>query len=70
MNTSPRAAGFLPTASINEEKMFPIPIPDEIERQVLNSIRHDFNETYKNWFKILIDDSSKDSQLDEDFTPI
>ena len=49
---------------------FFIPTTDEIERQVLNSIRHDFNETYRNWFKILIDDSSKDSQLDEDFTPI
>jgi len=49
---------------------FFIPTTDEIERQVLNSIRHDFNETYRNWFKILIDDSSKDSRLDEDFTPI
>ena len=27
-------------------------------------------ETYRNWFKILIDDNSKDSRLDEDFTPI
>ena len=49
---------------------FFIPTTDEIERQVLNSIRHDFNQTYRNWFKILIDDSSKDSRLDEDFTPI
>jgi len=51
-------------------EQFFIPTTDEIERQVLNSIRHDFNETYRNWFKILIDDSSKDSRLDEDFTPI
>ena len=51
-------------------KQFFIPTTDEIERQVLNSIRHDFNETFRNWFKILIDDSSKDSRLDEDFTPI
>ena len=49
---------------------FFIPTTDEIERQVLNSIRHDFNKTYRDWFKILIDDSSKDSRLDEDFTPI
>jgi len=51
-------------------KQFFIPSTEQIEKQVLNSIRHDFNETYRDWFKILIDDTSKDSRLDEDFTPI
>ena len=30
VKTSPLAAGFLPTAWINYEKIFPIPIPDPI----------------------------------------
>ena len=51
-------------------KEFFIPTINEIEKQVLISIQQDFNETYRRWFKILIDDSSKESRLDENFTPI
>ncbi len=51
-------------------KEFFIPTVNEIEKQVLISIQQDFNETYRRWFKILIDDSSKESRLDENFTPI
>ena len=51
-------------------KEFFIPTVNEIGKQVLISIQQDFNETYRRWFKILIDDSSKESRLDENFTPI
>ena len=51
-------------------KQFFIPTVDEIEKQILISIQQDFNENYRKWFKLLIDDSSKDSRVDEKFTPI
>tara|TARA_B100001750_G_scaffold136069_1_gene108259 strand:+ start:505 stop:2586 length:2082 start_codon:yes stop_codon:yes gene_type:complete len=51
-------------------KQFFIPTVDQIEKQVLISIQQDFNKTYRKWYNILIDDTSKDSRLDEDFTPI
>ena len=51
-------------------KQFFIPTVDEIEKQILISIQQDFNENYRKWFKLLIDDSSKDSRVDENFTPI
>jgi len=43
---------------------------EEIEKQVLDSIRQRFNETYQRWYSILIEDPTKETRIDEDFTPI
>lgn len=51
-------------------KEFFIPAVDKIEKQVLLSIQQNFNETYRRWYSILIDDPTKESRIDESFTPI
>lgn len=50
------------------DKFF-IPAISEIERQVLLSILQNFNETYRRWYSILVEDPTKESKIDEDFTP-
>ncbi|MEX0656852.1 MAG: SMC family ATPase [Nitrosopumilaceae archaeon] len=49
---------------------FFIPTIGLIEKQVLLSIFQSFNETYSRWYFILIEDPTKESQIDENFTPI
>jgi exonuclease SbcC len=49
---------------------FFIPTISQIEKQVLLSILQNFNETYCRWYSILVEDPSKESRIDEDFTPI
>lgn len=49
---------------------FFIPTLDHIEKQVLLSIQQQFNETYRRWYSILIEDPTKESRIDENFTPI
>ena len=49
---------------------FFIPTIDKIEKQVLLSIQQNFNEIYRNWYSMLIDDPTKESRIDENFTPI
>ena len=51
------------------EKFF-IPTISQIEKQVLLSILHNFNETYTRWYSILVEDPTKESRIDENFTPI
>lgn len=51
-------------------KEFFIPSVDRIEKQVLLSIQQNFNEIYHRWYSILIDDYTKESRIDESFTPI
>lgn len=51
-------------------KEFFIPTLNQIEKQVLLSIQQDFNEIYRRWYSILIDDPTKESRIDENFTPI
>ena len=51
------------------ERFF-VPTVSEIEKQVLLSTWQGFNETYRGWYSILIDDPTKDSSVDEEFTPI
>lgn len=51
-------------------KEFFIPTISMIEHQVLLTIQHDFNETYKKWYSILVEDPTKESSIDENFTPI
>jgi DNA repair protein SbcC/Rad50 len=49
---------------------FFIPTIDKIEKQVLLSIQQSFNDTYRKWYSVLIDDVTKESRIDEQFTPI
>ena len=51
-------------------KDFFIPTLEQVEKQVLRSIQHNFNSIYQNWFSVLIDDPTKQSRIDEDFTPL
>ena len=51
------------------EKFF-IPTISQIEKQVLLSILQDFNETYSRLYAILVEDPTKESRIDENFTPI
>ncbi len=51
-------------------KEFFIPTVDKIEKQTLLSIHQQFNMTYCKWYNILIDDPTKESRIDENFTPI
>ena len=50
--------------------VFFIPTISQIEKQVLLSILQSFNETYHRWYSILVEDLTKESRIDEDFTPI
>ncbi|MCH8915954.1 MAG: SMC family ATPase [Thaumarchaeota archaeon] len=50
--------------------IFFIPTISQIEKQVLLSILQSFNETYHRWYSILVEDPTKESRIDEDFTPI
>jgi len=49
---------------------FLIPVIPQIERHVMQSVWQSFNEIYRGWYSILIDDPTKESSIDEDFTPI
>ena len=49
---------------------FFIPTVEQVEKHVLHSIQHNFNSIYQNWFSVLIDDPTKQSRIDEDFSPI
>ncbi len=49
---------------------FFVPTISQIEKQVLLSILQNFNETYRRWYSILVEDQSKESRIDENFTPI
>jgi len=51
-------------------KEFFIPTVEQIEKQVLLSIQQSFNEIYRRWYSVLIDDTTKESRIDEEFTPI
>jgi exonuclease SbcC len=34
------------------------------------TINEEFNEKFRNWFGTLVEDSTKDARIDEDFTPL
>jgi len=51
-------------------ELFFIPTISQIEKQVLLSILQNFNETYTRWYSILVEDPTKESRIDENFTPI
>lgn len=47
-----------------------IPTVETIEKSVLATINDEFNEKFREWFSILVEDNTKDARIDEDFTPI
>jgi exonuclease SbcC len=49
---------------------FFIPTIDVIEKHVMLSINQEFNQHFQKWWSLLVDDPSKESRIDEDFTPI
>ena len=49
---------------------FFIPTLSAIEKQVLLSVLQNFNETYHRLYSILVDDPTKESRIDEEFTPV
>ncbi len=49
---------------------FFIPNVESIEKSVLLKIQNDFNDSYRDWYAQLVNDTTKDSRIDEDFTPI
>lgn len=49
---------------------FFIPTISLIEKQVLLTILQKFNETYHDWYALLVDDPTKESRIDENFTPV
>ncbi len=51
-------------------EVFFIPTISQIEKQVLLSILQNFNETYTRWYSMLVEDPTKESRIDENFTPI
>ncbi len=47
-----------------------IPLTITIEKQLMLSIHHLFNQLFQEWFSMLIDDENMASRLDDSFTPI
>ncbi len=41
-----------------------------MERYVMESLRYDFNESYGEWYSMLVDDPTKTSRIDEKFSPV
>ena len=48
---------------------FFIPTLYEIEKQVLLSVLQRFDGIYHKWYSILVEDTTKESRIDEEFTP-
>ncbi|MEM2906757.1 MAG: SMC family ATPase, partial [Candidatus Odinarchaeota archaeon] len=42
----------------------------DIEKHVMVSINQEFNNKFQRWFNLLVEDSSKEARIDEDFNPI
>lgn len=49
---------------------FFIGLMSTIERQVMLRLYAEFNELFQNWFKVLVEDETINTRLDEDFTPV
>lgn len=47
-----------------------IPSVEKIEKEMLLSIQQKFDDAYRGWYDKLIDDHTKTSRIDEEFTPI
>ncbi len=51
-------------------KDFFIATLENIERHAMITIQQEFNQHFQKWFSLLVEDSSKEARIDEDFTPI
>jgi exonuclease SbcC len=49
---------------------FLMPTLEAIEKYVMMNINQDFNQHFQKWWGMLVEDPSKESRIDEDFTPI
>lgn len=49
---------------------FLIPTFQTIEKQVMMSIKQEFESVFQKWYSMLIDEPDKEARIDEDFTPI
>ena len=49
---------------------FFIPTINSIEKHVMLSISQEFDQQFKRWFSLLIEDPGKDARIDEEFTPL
>lgn len=47
-----------------------IPSLYEVERNVMDSLRSDFNDFYSRWYKVLVEDPTKESYIDDRFGPV
>ena len=47
-----------------------VPSVCRMERYVMESLRYDFNESYGEWYSLLVDDPTKASRIDEKFAPV
>ena len=48
---------------------FLMPTLEAIEKYVMMNINQEFNQTFQKWWGMLVEDTSKESRIDEDFTP-
>jgi len=49
---------------------FFVPTLQSIERHVMTSINREFGACFQKWFSVLVEDSGKESSVDEDFAPM
>jgi exonuclease SbcC len=49
---------------------FLMPTLEAIEKCVMMNINQEFNQHFQKWWGMLVEDPSKESRIDEDFTPI
>jgi exonuclease SbcC len=49
---------------------FLAPTLEAIEKYVMMNINQEFNQHFQKWWGMLVDDPSKESRIDEDFTPL
>jgi exonuclease SbcC len=49
---------------------FFVPTLDIIEKHVMLSINQEFNQHFQRWWGLLVDDTTKEARIDEEFTPI
>ena len=47
-----------------------INLTSTIEKTIMQKIHREFNDMFKKWFQIMMDDSTMDVRIDEEFTPI
>lgn len=47
-----------------------IPTLELIEKHVMVSINQEFNDCFRKWFGLLVEDPGKEARVDEDFTPV